>query len=119
MGFQECRAGVYPAYAHLGFVAFSGMINYGKAIKLLYRVEKPEVVQMLGGNTDKLECDLKFISRRKFKFVIFMQWNSKLNKEEHKNAEFLLRASQHVLKPVIRENAKKVTCSEMVSPLKA
>jgi protein LTV1 len=26
-------------------------------------------------------------------------------------------ASQHVLKPVIRENAKKVTCSEMTTPL--
>jgi 1,3-beta-glucan synthase len=33
----------------------SGMMNYAKAIKLLYRVENPEVVQMFGGNMDKLE----------------------------------------------------------------
>ena len=28
----------------------SGMMNYAKAIKLLYRVENPEVVQLFGGN---------------------------------------------------------------------
>ncbi|KAH9009512.1 1,3-beta-glucan synthase component-domain-containing protein [Lactarius deliciosus] len=45
---------VYPAHTHLGFVAFpdavlhvSGMMNYRKVIKLLYRIENPEVVQML------------------------------------------------------------------------
>ena len=31
------------------------MMNYSKAIKLLYRVETPEIVQLFGGNTDKLE----------------------------------------------------------------
>jgi 1,3-beta-glucan synthase len=41
----------------------SGMMNYAKAIKLLYRVENPEVVQMFGGNTDKPER----MARRKFK----------------------------------------------------
>jgi 1,3-beta-glucan synthase len=29
----------------------SGFMNYSKAIKLLYRVENPEVVQLFGGNT--------------------------------------------------------------------
>jgi 1,3-beta-glucan synthase len=37
----------------------SGMMNYSKAIKLLYRVENPEVVQIFGGNTDKLERELR------------------------------------------------------------
>jgi len=32
------------------------------------------------------------MSRRKFKFVVSMQWYSKFNKEEQENAEFLLRA---------------------------
>ena len=32
----------------------SGFMNYPRAIKLLYRVENPEVVQMFGGNSDKL-----------------------------------------------------------------
>ena len=34
------------------------MMNYAKVIKLLYRVENPEVVQFFGGNTDKLEREL-------------------------------------------------------------
>jgi 1,3-beta-glucan synthase len=70
----------------------SGFMNYSKAIKLLYRVENPEVVQMFGGNTDHLERELERMARRKFKFVVSMQRYAKFNKEEHENAEFLLRA---------------------------
>lgn len=70
----------------------SGFMNYAKAIKLLYRVENPEVVQLFGGNTEKLERELERMSRRKFKYVISMQRYYKFNKEEHENAEFLLRA---------------------------
>ncbi|KAJ6588554.1 glycosyltransferase family 48 protein [Mycena capillaripes] len=70
----------------------SGMMNYSKAIKLLYRVENPDVVQKFGGNTDRLERELESMARRKFKFVVSMQRYSKFNKEEHENAEFLLRA---------------------------
>ncbi|ESK93794.1 1,3-beta-glucansynthase [Moniliophthora roreri MCA 2997] len=70
----------------------SGMMNYSKAIKLLYRVENPEIVHAFGGNTDRLERELERMSRRKFKFAISMQRYSKFNKEEHENAEFLLRA---------------------------
>ncbi|OCB90135.1 glucan synthase [Sanghuangporus baumii] len=70
----------------------SGMMNYAKAIKLLYRVENPEVVQLFGGNTDKLERELERMARRKFKFVVSMQRYSKFNAQERENAEFLLRA---------------------------
>ncbi|KAI0306588.1 1-3-beta-glucan synthase [Multifurca ochricompacta] len=70
----------------------SGMMNYSKAIKLLYRVENPDVVQMFSGNTDRLERELERMARRKFKFVISMQRFAKFNKEERENAEFLLRA---------------------------
>ena len=35
----------------------SGMINYSKAIKL-HRVKNPEVVQLFGGNMDKLDPTL-------------------------------------------------------------
>ncbi|KZT38590.1 1,3-beta-glucan synthase [Sistotremastrum suecicum HHB10207 ss-3] len=70
----------------------SGMMNYSKAIKLLYRVENPEIVQLFGGNTDKLERELERMARRKFKFLVSMQRYSKFNPEERENAEFLLRA---------------------------
>ncbi|KAJ7216464.1 1,3-beta-glucan synthase [Mycena pura] len=70
----------------------SGMMNYSKAIKLMYRVENPEIVQLYGSNPDKLERELERMARRKFKFVVSMQRYSKFNKEEQENAEFLLRA---------------------------
>lgn len=70
----------------------SGFMNYSRAIKLLYRVENPEVVQMFGGNTDKLERELERMARRKFKIVVSMQRYAKFKKEEMENAEFLLRA---------------------------
>ncbi|KAH9997287.1 1-3-beta-glucan synthase [Russula vinacea] len=70
----------------------SGMMNYSKAIKLLYRVENPDIVHTFSGNSDRLERELERMSRRKFKFVISMQRFAKFNKEERENAEFLLRA---------------------------
>ncbi|KAL2117556.1 hypothetical protein VTJ04DRAFT_7216 [Mycothermus thermophilus] len=70
----------------------SGFMNYARAIKLLYRVENPEVVQMFGGNSDKLERELERMARRKFKIIVSMQRFAKFKKEEMENAEFLLRA---------------------------
>ncbi|KAI4732560.1 1,3-beta-glucan synthase component GLS1, partial [Aureobasidium sp. EXF-12298] len=70
----------------------SGFMNYSRAIKLLYRVENPEVVQMFGGNSDKLERELERMARRKFKICVSMQRYAKFTKEERENAEFLLRA---------------------------
>lgn len=70
----------------------SGMMNYGKAIKLLYRVENPQIMQAYAGNPERLERQLDRVARRKFHFTISMQRYSKFNKEEHENAEFLLRA---------------------------
>ncbi|CDK25604.1 unnamed protein product [Kuraishia capsulata CBS 1993] len=70
----------------------SGFMNYARAIKLLYRVENPEIVQMFGGNAEGLERELERMARRKFKFVVSMQRLTKFKPEELENAEFLLRA---------------------------
>jgi 1,3-beta-glucan synthase len=70
----------------------SGFMNYSRAIKLLYRVENPEVVQMFGGNSEKLERELERMARRKFKICVSMQRYAKFKKEEMENTEFLLRA---------------------------
>ncbi|ODV92171.1 glycosyltransferase family 48 protein [Tortispora caseinolytica NRRL Y-17796] len=70
----------------------SGFMNYARAIKLLYRVENPEVVQMFGGSTEKLERELARMARRKFKFIVSMQRLTKFKEEEIQNTEFLLRA---------------------------
>ena len=85
--FQERSTQIHIAHPYLGFVTLptlfrtvSGMRNYAKAIKLqlLYHVETPEVVQMFGGNTNKLERELERMARRKFKLVISMQRYSKV-----------------------------------------
>lgn len=68
----------------------SGFMNYRTAIKLLYRVENPEIVQLLSPN--KLEHELDRMARRKFRLVVAMQRYAKFNKEERENTEFLLRA---------------------------
>lgn len=70
----------------------SGFMNYSRAIKLLYRVENPEIVQMFGGNTEALERELDRMARRKFKFIVSMQRLTKFRPEEMENMEFLLRA---------------------------
>ncbi|ODV84609.1 glycosyltransferase family 48 protein [[Candida] arabinofermentans NRRL YB-2248] len=70
----------------------SGFMNYARAIKLLYRVENPEIVQMFGGNAEGLERELERMARRKFKFLVSMQRLTKFKPEELENAEFLLRA---------------------------
>ncbi|KIM94327.1 hypothetical protein OIDMADRAFT_172631 [Oidiodendron maius Zn] len=70
----------------------SGFMNYSRAIKLLYRVENPEVVQIFRDKSEKLERELEHMARRKFKLVVSMQRYAKFNKEEMENTEFLLRA---------------------------
>ncbi|KAH9007542.1 1,3-beta-glucan synthase component-domain-containing protein [Lactarius pseudohatsudake] len=60
-----------------------------------------------GGNTDKLERELEHMGRRKFKFVISMQWYSEFNKEEHENAEFLLRAYPELQIAYLEEEPRK------------
>ncbi|KAJ6171732.1 1-3-beta-glucan synthase component FKS1 [Penicillium chermesinum] len=70
----------------------SGFMNYSRAIKLLYRVENPEVVQMFGGNSEKLERELERMARRKFRICVSMQRYAKFTKDERENTEFLLRA---------------------------
>ncbi|KAF8344166.1 1,3-beta-glucan synthase [Cantharellus anzutake] len=90
----------------------SGMMNYAKAIKLLYRVENPEVVRLYGGNTDKLEEELERMARRKFRFCVSMQRYSKFNKEEMENAEFLLRAYPDLQIAYLDEEPSKVKGGE-------
>ncbi|WEJ94018.1 1,3-beta-D-glucan synthase [Yamadazyma tenuis] len=70
----------------------SGFMNYARAIKLLYRVENPELVQYFGGDPEGLELALERMARRKFRFVVSMQRLAKFKEDEMENAEFLLRA---------------------------
>ena len=70
------------------------MMNSSKAIKFLYHVGNLEVVQLFGGNSDKLEreLELEHMARHKSKFRVSMQRSSKFSEEEHETAESSLRS---------------------------
>ncbi|RPD70538.1 hypothetical protein L226DRAFT_574648 [Lentinus tigrinus ALCF2SS1-7] len=54
------------------------------AINLLHSIEN--LVQLFGGNRDKLERELERMARRKFKFIVSMQRYSKFNRGKQENA---------------------------------
>ncbi|GES72603.1 glycosyltransferase family 48 protein [Rhizophagus clarus] len=71
------------------FRTISGFMNYQKAIKLLYRIENPD---LCANDPEKLENEMSLISRRKFNFLISMQRYNEFNEEELRNVDFLLRS---------------------------
>ncbi|SJM84076.1 probable 1,3-beta-glucan synthase component FKS3 [Zygosaccharomyces bailii] len=70
----------------------SGFMNYSKAIKLLYRVENPSMVQLYGDNVEALENALSNMANRKFRMLVAMQRYTKFNKDEREATELLLKA---------------------------
>ncbi|RIA87344.1 Glycosyltransferase Family 48 protein [Glomus cerebriforme] len=74
------------------FRTISGFMNYSKAIKLLYRVENPDIIASCANDPEKLENELASMARRKFKFLISMQRYNEFDEDEQKNVDFLLRA---------------------------
>ncbi|EPX71452.1 1,3-beta-glucan synthase subunit Bgs2 [Schizosaccharomyces octosporus yFS286] len=75
----------------------SGFMNYSRAIKLLYRVENPDVSELFAGQMDVLEYELDRMASRKFKMCVSMQRYAKFTAEEVENTEFILRAYPDLL----------------------
>lgn len=90
----------------------SGFMNYARAIKLLYRVENPEVVHAFGNRSDKLEQQLERMSRRKFKLLVSMQRYARFTKEEKENTEFVLRAYPDVQITYLDEEPSEIDGEE-------
>lgn len=74
----------------------SGFNNYVRALKLLYRIENPGIVQYYYGNMVDLEHDLEAMAHRKFKIIIAMQRYAKFSEAEKEDTEFLLGAYPEV-----------------------
>lgn len=70
----------------------SGFQNYIRALKILYRVENPMMIEIFGYDKQGLEIELESMANRKFKMVVAMQRYCKFNKDELEDAEFLLKA---------------------------
>ncbi|KAG0213404.1 1,3-beta-D-glucan synthase [Mortierella sp. NVP41] len=92
----------------------SGFMNYPKAIKLLYRIENPEIVQQFGGNGDRLERELDRLSQQKFKFVVSMQRYTKFSKDEAENADFLLQTYPNLQIAYLDERPPEVEGEEPI-----
>lgn len=70
----------------------SGFMNYAKAIKLLYRIENPSMIQLYGENYEALENGLENMAERKCRMLIAMQRYTKFNQNEKEATEILLKA---------------------------
>ncbi|KAJ2959570.1 hypothetical protein NQZ79_g5040 [Umbelopsis isabellina] len=92
----------------------NGFMNYSHAIKLLYRVENPEIVQKYQGDVDGLEAELEAIAHRKFKFLIAMQRYSKFNSEEQQCAELLFKQYPNLQVAYLEQESSKEEKGETV-----
>ncbi|KAF7721511.1 1,3-beta-D-glucan synthase [Apophysomyces ossiformis] len=73
----------------------SGFMNYAKALKILHRIEHPELATD-DENIKATEAHLDEIAHHKFRFVIAMQRYAVFDNEEAENCEFLLREYPHL-----------------------
>ncbi|CCE61633.1 hypothetical protein TPHA_0A05590 [Tetrapisispora phaffii CBS 4417] len=70
----------------------SGFMNFNKAIKLLYKVENPSLLQIYSNNQESLDFELEQMATRKFRMVIAMQRYAKFTEYEKESTEILLKA---------------------------
>ena len=69
----------------------SGFMNYSKAIKLLQRIENPNIFSLLNDDFVALESTLDSLSKRKFRLLVAMQRYSDFSKDELNDTEVLLQ----------------------------
>jgi len=90
----------------------------GMASEMRYRLEMERQSPLPEETHDDDErndtSELERMARREFKFVVSMWWYSKFNKEEHKNAEFLLRAYPDLQIAYLKEEPSSRLESSMV-----
>ncbi|KAJ3333211.1 1,3-beta-D-glucan synthase [Blyttiomyces sp. JEL0837] len=67
----------------------SGFMNYQKALKLLARIENPQIVASMA--PERLNAALDHLACQKFTLVVAMQRYTRFDKEEMENVELLLR----------------------------
>ncbi|ORX61288.1 hypothetical protein DM01DRAFT_1365559 [Hesseltinella vesiculosa] len=66
----------------------TGFMNYHRAIKLLYRVETPELTKFAQDETE-LQATLKNMASRKFKFLVAMQRYATLSRDDLDSLELI------------------------------
>jgi len=74
----------------------SGFMNYGKAIKLLQRIENPSLLEYFNNDSDALENCLENVANRKFRMLVAMQRYTQFSKEEILDTEVLLKSYPNI-----------------------
>ncbi|KAJ3085337.1 1,3-beta-D-glucan synthase, partial [Quaeritorhiza haematococci] len=69
----------------------SGFMTYAKSLKLLYRIENPELVAEFGSDEVALDREIDRVVNSKFCFVVAMQRFASFSKEEREDVDLLLR----------------------------
>lgn len=77
----------------------SGFMNYARALKILHRIEHPELSDRL----DDTEVHLDQLAQHKFRFLVAMQRYAKFSDEENANCEYLLTEFPHLQIAYIEE----------------
>ncbi|AAS54138.1 AGL353Wp [Eremothecium gossypii ATCC 10895] len=75
----------------------SGFMNYSKAIKLLYRIENPSMIQFYAADEEALDNDLNAMANRKFKMVVAMQRYAQFTPDETECVEFIWKAYPEIM----------------------
>ncbi|KAI8340562.1 1,3-beta-glucan synthase component-domain-containing protein [Chlamydoabsidia padenii] len=81
----------------------SGFMNYARALKILHRIEHPELSDPNSGGLDDTEAHLDQLAQHKFRFLVAMQRYAKFSDEENANCEYLLTEFPHLQIAYIEE----------------
>ncbi|KAI8098520.1 glycosyltransferase family 48 protein [Halteromyces radiatus] len=86
----------------------SGFMNYARALKILHRIERPELSDInnnknTSNNLADTETHLDQLAQHKFRFLVAMQRYDKFNDEENENCEYLLTEFPHLQIAYIEE----------------
>lgn len=74
----------------------SGFMNYAKALRVLYRVENPELINAINDEGGDDVKEIETMAFRKFKMVVSMQRYEQFNEHEKEAAELLLKNYPHL-----------------------
>ncbi|KAI7895546.1 1,3-beta-glucan synthase component-domain-containing protein [Mucor mucedo] len=74
----------------------NGFMNYSRALKILHRIENPQLNGQDHDRKKQTENLLDAISYEKFRFLVAMQRYAQFNAEEAENCEFLLTEYPHL-----------------------
>lgn len=87
----------------------AGFMNYGEAIRLLYRIESPSMLELYGNNPAALQSDLESMSNRKFRMLVAMQRYTKFTEEEKESVDIVLKIHPNVYISYLLEEENPTT----------